>query len=328
MGQKQMIERRGSKRKLEYYQGDERVRDKETLEYINSLVIPPAWKNVQIAVNRSSHILATGYDKEGRLQYIYHPSFRAKQEQAKFERILRFARALPKMRRKVNEHLQRREYDREKVMACIVRLMDDVYFRVGNDTYARDNESYGLTTMRSRHIQVKGDIITFDFVGKSKQRWFVNIKDKKISKIVKKLDSLPGYEIFKYYDEDGKIRDVKSDDVNAYIKEIMGDEFTAKDFRTWGGTLLATKELAKCEWDKSESKRKKIVAGCVKQVAKHLGNTPAVARGSYIDPRVIQAYMTKDTMHKLHDTVAKMQKTANLSRDEHYVLALLEKSSA
>jgi DNA topoisomerase-1 len=138
---------------------------------------------------------------------------------------------------------------------------------------------------------------------------------------------LPGYEIFKYYDENGKLKDVKSDDVNAYIKEVMGEEFTAKDFRTWGGTLIATTALAKCEWDKSESKRKKTVAACVKQVAKHLGNTPAVARGSYIDPRVIDAFMTKDGLSSLHATVAKMQKTANLSREEQLVLALLEKST-
>lgn len=323
---KQKIERVRAGRGFVYFKDGRQITAKENLAYFKSLGIPPAWQEVRIASSRAAKIQATGLDKAGRLQYIYHPVFRARQERAKFERILRFAKALPRMRRLTNEHLNRPNLDERKVLACIVRLMDQAYFRVGNEVYARDNESYGLTTIRSRHTQVKGSTIIFDFVGKSGQKHRKEVTDKRLAKIVKTLDELPGYEVFKYYGDDGELRDVKSDDVNEYIKEIMGEEFSAKDFRTWGGTLLAAGELASMERDRSIRERKKAVTVCVHKVAQKLGNTPAIARASYIDPRIIKAYVDTNDLVKVRQTVQTMERQSNLSADEQCVLQLLEKA--
>ncbi len=324
MAKQTYVTRRRSGKSYHYFEGDEQIKDDTKVDFYNSLRIPPAWQNVKIAPGSRARILATGTDKAGRLQYIYNPTFRARQEQAKFERIIRFARALPRMRRLTAKHLKHRKYDREKVLACIVRLMDQAYFRVGNDVYAKENQSYGLTTIRSKHVSVKGDTITFDFVGKSNKRHVKHITDRSLARIVKKLDELPGYEVFKYYDDDGQLKDVKSGDVNTYIKEIMGEEFTAKDFRTWGGTLLASAELASAAPAATPKERKKAVTMCVKKVAKKLGNTPAIARGSYIDPRLINAYEANQDLGRIWRTVQKMKKTAYLSADEQCVMQVLE----
>jgi DNA topoisomerase-1 len=320
---RQTLERRRVGRGFKYFDHEKEVTNKEDLEYFESLKIPPAWKSVEIAKSRSSKILATGYDDAGRLQYIYNPKFRAHQDREKFERILRFARALPRMRRITEEHLQHRKLDKQKVLACVVQLLDEAYFRIGNDVYAKENSSYGLTTIRSKHIDVVGDTVTFDFIGKSGKQQLKEVRDPQIARLIKKMDDLPGYEVFKYYDEDGELRRVTSDDVNEYIKEIMGEEFTAKDFRTWGGTLLATAELAAAERAHNETERAKIVATCVKKVADRLGNTPAVARSSYIDPRVINAYVKGKDLARIQQTVENMRKENFLSKEESVVLHLL-----
>jgi DNA topoisomerase-1 len=307
------------------------ISDKEQLTYIRQLRIPPGWQDVRIAVNRRSKILATGVDKAGRLQYIYDPAFRARQEQAKFERVLRFARALPHMRRIIDKDLQRRRLDYRKVMATIISIMDQTYIRVGNDSYARDNQSYGLTTLRSKHTTVAGNTITFDFMGKSGKHHVKRIRDSTLARIVRQLDNLPGYEVFKYYDETGALRDVKSTDVNSYIKEVMGEEFSAKDFRTWAGTLIASAELTLAERAASERERKKTVTACVKKVAKKLGNTPAIARASYIDPRIIKSFMDGEDLRKVRTTVETMKHQKGgrfLSPDERCVLSVLEKTAA
>lgn len=314
-------------RGFKYYSDDAEVTDKDELEYYDSLAVPPAWKDVKIARSPNAKILATGYDDAGRLQYIYHPRFRARQEKEKFERILRFARALPKMRRATSQHLRHIQLDREKVLAAIVQLMDRAYFRVGNEIYAKENQSYGLTTIRSKHTTVRGDMIVFDFIGKSGQEQLHKIKDKPLADIVRQLDELPGYEIFKYYDEDGNLQPVSSSDVNEYIKEVMGEEFSAKDFRTWGGTLLAAAELGNIERARHKKERQQAVTECVKKVAERLGNTPAIARGSYIDPRIIKAFMDGNSLAKIRQTVAAMDNKGELSADEHCVLKLLEKST-
>lgn len=204
-----------------YYLQDSNVNDTDTINYFKSLRIPPAWQNVAIAKNRRSKILATGTDNAGRMQYIYNPTFRARQEQAKFERVLRFARALPHMRRVVDRDLKRPHLDYPKVMATIISIMDQTYIRVGNDAYAKQNNSYGLTTLRSKHTSVEGGTITFDFIGKSGQHHVKKIQDRTLARIVRQLDNLPGYEVFKYYGTDDKLHDVKSSDVNAYIKSVM-----------------------------------------------------------------------------------------------------------
>lgn len=329
-----MIKRQKQGRGFTYTEQGEPILDKESLQYYKSLGIPPAWRDVRIARNRRARILATGVDKAGRLQYIYHPAFRARQEQAKFERVLRFAKALPHMRRVVSRDLARPELDYRKVMATIISIMDRTYIRVGNDTYAKENQSYGLTTLRSKHTTVAGDTITFDFVGKSGQRHTKKIRNRSLARIVRQLDELPGYEVFKYYGsgqgEARKLHDVKSEDVNAYIKEVMGDEFSAKDFRTWAGTLIASAELAVAERAESERERKKTITACVRKVAKTLGNTPAVARSSYIDPRIIKSFMDGEDLRRVRSTVETMQRNPEeryLSPDEHCVLKVLQKTT-
>jgi len=322
------IERtRTGKRSFKYFHDGKEVTSKAEVAYFKSIGVPPAWQQVKIAASHNARIQATGIDKAGRLQYIYHPKFRARQEKEKFERILRFAKALPKMRRLTREHLALPGLPREKVLACIVQLMDKAYFRVGNEIYAKENQSYGLTTLRSKHTRVWGDTIIFDFIGKSGQPHLKKVTDKKLAKIVKQLDELPGYEIFKYVGEDGEMHDIHSDDVNDYIKELMGEEFSAKDFRTWGGTLLASMELTQTERSHHLSERKKAVAECVKKVAQKLGNTPAIARASYIDPRIIKAYVDTNDLYKVREAVKTLRRADYLTADEHCVLNLLEKST-
>lgn len=301
------------------------VKDKQTLEYIESLVIPPAWKDVQIAASPRAKVLATGRDEAGRLQSIYNPSFRARQEKLKFDRILRFAIALPKLRRQLQKDLARKRLVKEKVLACIVQLIDEAYFRVGNETYAQENGSYGITTLRSKHTEVQGDTVTFDFVGKSGKQHVKQITNRQIARIVKQLDELPGYEVFRYQDTKGHMHDIRSGDVNEYIRQHMGEEFSAKDFRTWGGTLVATTELIASERHATKKEREKLVSEVVKRVAERLGNTPAVARSSYIDPRVIAAYVDKSDVERLKKTMANMRPKKYMSREEQCVLKLLDR---
>jgi DNA topoisomerase I len=327
MNKSKLIERkRVGQKSFQYFLDGKQVKNKGELDRIKSLRIPPAWKDVKISVAASSKIQATGYDDAGRLQYIYNAKFRAKKEKEKFERILGFAQALPRMRRITAKHLANPKLDHDKVMACILRLMDSQYFRVGNEVYAKENQSYGLTTLRSKHLTVKGNTVIFDFVGKSGQKHIKEVSDKRLAKIIKKLDELPGYEIFKFYDEDGNLRNVNSEHVNEYIKRVMGAEFSAKDFRTWGGTVLASAELAQAERAESETERKKTVTTCVKNVAARLGNTPAIARASYIDPRIISAYINSDDLSRVRATVSKMKRSNYLTSDEQCLLQLLQKT--
>ncbi len=307
-----------------YYDGESQVQDAALLERINSLAIPPAWTEVSIAKSPRAKKLATGYDDAGRQQAIYNPTFRAKQEKLKFDRILRFAEALPKLRRQADKDLKRKRLDKDKVLACVVSLIDQAYFRVGNDQYARDNNSYGITTLRSKHVDVSGDTVIFDFIGKSGKQHVKEITDHQIAGIVKRLDELPGYEIFRYQDKKGQMHDLHSNDVNAYIKDAMGEEFSAKDFRTWGGTLLATTELVACERHRSKSARQKAITEVVKSVAERLGNTPAIARGSYIDPRVIAAYESPAALDRVEKVITKMKPRKFMNRDELRVLRLLQ----
>jgi DNA topoisomerase I len=325
MGRSRHIDRhRVGRKKYEYYDDEGLIKQKKLIAYFESLPIPPAWREVRISRSKNANILATGFDKAGRLQYLYNPRFRARQEKKKFERILRFAQALPRMRRVTDEHLSSPGLSKEKVLACIVRLMDEAYFRVGNEEYSKENQSYGVSTLRSKHITISGDSVTFDFVGKAGQHQHKRVTDRKVAKVIKRLDELPGYEIFKYIDENGQLARVQSRDVNAYIKEVMGEEFSAKDFRTWGGTLLATAELAAAKKADSENERKKIVTKCVARVARKLGNTPAIARSSYIDPRVINSYLGSGDLSTIRQTVRSVGRKSYLSQDERCVLKLLE----
>lgn len=320
------LTRRKSGKTFTYYEGDTKVTDKADIDRINKLAIPPAWKDVKIAKKPSTKIQASGYDAAGRLQAIYSPKFRLKQEKLKFDRILRFAKKLPALRKQVSKDLIRKRLDKDKVLACVVKLIDEAYFRVGNERYAKENQSYGITTLRSKHVTARTTTVTFDFVGKSGKEHHKTISDPQIARIIKRLDELPGYEIFRYQDKDGMMYDLYSKDVNEYIKRHMGEEFTAKDFRTWGGTLLAVSELLKEALDEantSQTAKKKVVTGVIKRVAKKLGNTPAVARSSYIDPRVIAAYESGKALREVRDAMTTMRPKKYMTVNEQCVLQLL-----
>lgn len=303
------------------------ITDTTVKTYIKSLVIPPAWKDVEISEKKNSKILVTGRDEQGRKQYIYNPKFRQKQEQKKFDRIIEFAEQLERMRRVTGQHMRKRKPTREKVLATMVRLLESAFFRPGSDFYTKQNKSYGLTTMRSKHLEINGDELIFTYRGKSGKDQEKHITDAKLAKIVKEIDEMPGYEIFKFIDENGIIQDVKSEHLNQYIREVMGEEFSAKDFRTWSGTMIAAIALDELdvEEEKDQKTMDKNIRNAVIQVSEKLGNTPAVARSSYIDPRVIDKYINGKTLKYFQKEVTKLlKKNENLSESEIGVLCLLK----
>jgi DNA topoisomerase-1 len=304
------------------------IRDENTLARIKSLAIPPAWQDVQIAANERSNIQVVGVDASDRRQYIYSGAYTKRQAVAKFDRVTSFAKKLPKLRRQVATDLARRRFDKRKVLACAVSLMDETYFRVGTERYAKEHKSYGLTTLRSKHVTIEGDTVLFDFIGKSGQQQHKQVTSRKIARTIKKLDEMPGHELFRYYDEENKLKNLTSSDVNEYIKDIMGDDYTAKDFRTWGGTLHACMELAKIDRPPSVRERKKIVTACVRRVARKLGNTPAIARSSYIDPRILSMFEKSDSLGKMYQTIARIGDAHEMHADEKCTLKLLSKAVA
>jgi DNA topoisomerase I len=268
------------------------VRELETLARITSLVIPPAWTDVWICSNPKGHLQATGRDARGRKQSRYHPRWREVRDETKYERMMAFGAALPTIRDRVERDLARPALPREKLLAAIVRLMETTLIRIGNIEYAKQNQSYGLTTMRGKHVRVDGSTITFKFQGKSGVRHAVDITDRRLAKIIQCCQDIPGYELFQYVDSEGEHHTIDSADVNDYLREATGQNFTAKDFRTWTGTVLACTKLYEFDVFESESEAKKNVVEIVKSVAARLGNTPSVCRKCYIHPLVIEAYMS------------------------------------
>ena len=266
------------------------VTDEKALDRIRALAIPPAWTDVWICPRASGHIQAIGRDVKGRKQYRYHPDWSAHAAETKFERLPDFARALPKLRRRVEADLNRRGVSREKVLATAVRLLELTLIRVGNAQYAKQNRSYGLTTLHKRHLEVDGAALTFAFKGKSGVEHEVRVRDRRLAAMVRRLRELPGQQLFKYRDADGELCAVTSDDVNAYIREAMGEQFSAKDFRTWAGTVSAARVLRDMDPPASPTEAKRRITVCVKAVAGLLGNTPTVCRSSYVHPRVFELY--------------------------------------
>jgi DNA topoisomerase-1 len=267
------------------------IRDRETLARIRALAVPPAWTDVWICRYANGHIQATGRDARGRKQHRYHARWRERRDESKFDRMIEFAGALEAIRNRTDADLGRPGLPREKVLAAVVRLLELTLIRVGNDEYARLNKSFGLTTLRDRHAEIAGTTIRFRFRGKSGQQHEVGLRDRRLAGIVRRCQELPGQELFQYVDDDGSIRDVASDDVNEYLREISGGDFTAKDFRTWAGTVLAYRALRALEpADSATDARRKVVAA-MRETAGRLGNTPAVARKSYVHPAVVEAYM-------------------------------------
>jgi len=302
------------------------ISDKDTRDWIQSLVIPPAWTDVEISENRKKDLLVTGRDDKDRKQYIYHPKYTERQNAKKFDRIIEFADQLEHMRRVTGQHLRKRKLTREKVMATMLRLLESAFFRPGSDSYSKENATYGLTTLRHKHLTINGDEIIFKYLGKSGQEQEKHIVDKKLAKIVQQIDDMQGYEVFKYLDDNDNIIDVKSDDLNAYIHEVMGEEFSAKDFRTWAGTMIAAIALDELGVvDKKDQKAlDKNIKEAVIRVSERLGNTPSVARSSYIDPRIIEDYTEGRTLKYFEKEIIRLLKKAeNLSKEEIGVLCML-----
>ena len=287
------IRRLGSKEKgFSYrYPEGETVREERVLTRIDNLKVPPAWRDARIARAPSAKVQAVGYDSAGRLQYLYSQRYRERKEREKFDRILRFADTLPQMRKTTSEHMRRKRLDREKVLATMTRLINAAYFRVGDERYARKNKTYGIATLRRKHLTIDGDDMIFEYRGKWGQMQRKCVADARLRKIVEECAALPGYEIFKYYDESGQIKDVKARDLNIYIKEVMGEEFSPKDFRTWAGTLIAALKLAELGASEDEKMVKRNVLQAIDAVAERLGNTRDIARSSYVSPRVIDHYL-------------------------------------
>jgi DNA topoisomerase-1 len=323
------IRRLGSKERGFFYRypgTDETVREERVLTRIENLKVPPAWEDARIARSPSAKVQAIGVDSAGRLQYLYHPKYKERKEHEKFERILRFSEALPRMRHTTSAHLRRKKLDREKVLATMTRLMNAAYFRVGDERYARKNRTYGIATLRRKHLRVEGDTMVFEYTGKWGQVQRKVVTDARLRRIVQECAALPGYEIFKCLDESGEVRDAKARDLNAYVKEVMGEEFTPKDFRTWAGTLFAAVKLAELGATEDFEQAEKNVLEAVDDVAQRLGNTSDIARASYISPRVIDHYMEGSVIayygELIEEIVAQQE---GLTEGEEALLELLNK---
>ena len=325
------ITRHRSGRGFSYRDADGRtIRDRETVARIRALAIPPAWIDVWICPWPNGHLQASGRDARGRKQYRYHADWHQRRGADKFDRMLGFAKALPRIRKRCDEDLARPGLPREKVLAAVVRLLELTLIRVGNDEYARLNRSFGLTTLRDRHARIEGSGVRFRFRGKSGKTHEVGLRDRRLAGVVRRCQELPGQELFQFVDEDGEVRDVASDDVNGYIREASDGEYTAKDFRTWAGTVLAYRALRALQAGVGERAAKRNVVEAIRQTADQLGNTPAVARGSYVHPAVLEAYLQGSIRGALVEAAEEQATppTSATPREEAAVRALLRQRLA
>lgn len=290
-GQRPGIRRRRVRGSFRYFDPDGRpVKDRAALERIRRLAIPPAWQDVWICPRADGHLQATGRDARGRKQYRYHSRWREARDETKYGRMIAFARALPAIRRRVSSDLRRDGLPREKVLAALVRLLETTYIRVGNAEYARENDSFGLTTLRERQVRVRGSTLKFRFRGKSGVEHDISLTDARLARIVRRMQDLPGEELFRYVEDGGAVRTVESADVNDYLKSIAGEAFTSKDFRTWGGTVLCARTLRDPEPPRSAAEARRVVGRAVEAVAARLGNTKAVCRKCYVHPEIVESY--------------------------------------
>src|SRR5256885_3715359 len=297
------------------------IGDEQRLLRIKRLAIPPAWTDVWICPSANGHIQATGRDARGRKQYRYHERWREVRDENKFDRLAEFAKALPNIRRRVAQDLKLPGLPQQKVLATIVRLLERTFIRIGNEEYARDNKSFGLTTLKNRHVKVKGAQVLFRFRGKSGRQHEVDVTDRRLAKVIAKCQDLPGQDLFQYVDDNGEVRNVTSQDVNEYLREIAGEDFTAKDFRTWGGTVLAAIALGKQEEFETKKQAKSNIKTAICAVAELLGNTPAVCRKCYVHPVIVEAYLTRTRIAGLNGS--KTLEPPNLRRAERAVLKFL-----
>jgi DNA topoisomerase I len=318
------IKRKSIKRGFVYLGPDGRpIRDQEDLKRIKALAIPPAWTDVWICAKANGHLQATGRDARGRKQYRYHSRWREVRDETKYERMIAFAHALPAIRRQVEQDLKLAGEPRAKILATVVKLLESTHIRVGNEEYARSNKSFGLATLRNRHVKVNGPHIRFEFRGKSRVEHAIDLHDRRLARIIKRCQDLPGYELFQYVDENGALVAIEASDVNEYLKGLAGAEFSTKDFRTWAGTVMAARELRNCGACGSQAQSKRNLVQAIVTVAQALGNTKAVCRKCYIHPAVIDAYLSGH-----FDGFADAQPaevSEGLNADEAAVLALLQR---
>jgi DNA topoisomerase-1 len=312
---------------FEYFDtGGKPIRDETRLLRIRRLAIPPAYKEVWICPSPNGHIQATARDARGRKQYRYHERWREARDENKYERMLVFGQALPKIRRQVSKDMGLRDLPRSKVLATVVHLLGRTFIRVGNEEYARENKSFGLTTMRNRHVDVKGAKLSFSFRGKSGVKHVVDVNDRRLATIIRKLQDLPGQDIFQYEDEAGEVRNVASQDVNDYLQEITGEDFTAKDFRTWAGTVLTAMALSAQGPVENEAQAKKNIKDAIAAVAKILGNTPTVCRKCYVHPVVLDSYLDGDMIEGLKQKTeeALSENLEDLRAEEAAVMSFIQ----
>jgi DNA topoisomerase I len=320
------ISRKKAGRGFTYCRADRsRLVEPDVLGRIRALAVPPAWTDVWICPYADGHIQATGRDAKGRKQYRYHSRFREVRESTKYGHVVAFADALPSIREKVREHMALRGLPREKVLATVVHLLETTLIRVGNDDYAKQNNSYGLTTLKNRHVAVDGNEVRFCFIGKSGKQWSLRVRDRRIAKIIKACQELPGQELIQYVDQDGNCRDVSSTDVNDYLREITGEDITAKDFRTWAGTVLAAMALNELESFDNAAQAKRNLRAAIEKVSARLGNTPTICRKCYVHPEVLNAYMDGNLVLELKSKAESELRSGleNLKPEEAAVLALL-----
>ena len=323
------IHRRRRGKGFQYVDAENKaVRDRDTLARIKSLVVPPAWSDVWICQNPKGHLQVTGRDARGRKQSRYHPRWREVRDETKYERMAIFGAILPAIRERVEQDLGLPGLPRQKVLATVVRLMEATLIRVGNEEYARENHSYGLTTMRNKHVEVEGANVIFKFQGKSGVRHTVDIRDRRIAKIVQRCQDIPGYELFQYVDKEGDHHTIDSVDVNEYLREVAGQDFTAKDFRTWAGTVLACTMLQEFEAFESQTQAKRNVVQAIKDVAARLGNTPSVCRKCYVHPAVLDTYFSGAMIKTVKQRVEQEPAPHALRHEEETLLQLLQKRLA
>jgi len=317
------VERKGKNGNFRYFKDGEPLKSKEDLERINSLVIPPAWEQVRICPFPNGHLQVTGLDVKQRKQYMYHPTWTKFRNQTKFYKMAAFGKMLPKIRQQVDEDLDLRGMPQRKVVALVIRLMEETHIRIGNDCYAKQNKSYGLSTLRSRHVQVSRGKMKFSFIGKKGKEHSISVRNKKLIKLVNRCEEIPGWEVFKYIDENGEKKAIDSGMVNRYIQEITGDLFSAKDFRTWGGTKIFFEKLREMEFPKTEKEKKSNILAAYDAAAEALGNTRSVCRSSYVHPRVVDLYETGEILPYFEKVERKRSIKPHISHTEEVLLDLL-----
>lgn len=318
------IRRKGSPKRFHYLDRNGKpLKEGKAMRRIRALVIPPAWTDVWISPDPDGHIQATGRDQRGRKQYRYHPLWAEERDGAKYSSLAAFAEALPTLRRRIEADLRRHGLPLERVVASVVWLLDNTMIRVGNAAYARDNKSFGLTTLRDRHVDIKGSSLRFSFKGKSGKEWKLKLVDRRIAKIVRGAQDIPGQKLFQYIDEEGERRPVRSEDVNRTIREASGAAFSSKHFRTWGGTIHAASLFAQTELPESDAGRKRAINGVIDKVAERLGNTRAVCRKCYVHPAVIEAWTGGTLLEEMTEANKRKHSIAGLDDEEAIVLRWL-----